>query len=1298
MSLLSTRALVLLTFLLHNFSAFSQDPDCPTPTFFKTIGAENQSEYATAITSSSDGNLFLAGRKGNRTFLQKTNLQGEVIWLRDFQLSPFEPIAPSQIFEDSEGMIVGCGTQNQFAGARRGFVFRYDPVANAFLWAHPMVSNNPTAGGILEKEPGGSFVYYQNPVFSDGETDMEITDLERATGNIIAAFASRYEHLSFDALSKMVIVNGSLYGAGWAAGRQGTTTDARRMLLARFDPVNGMPVWAQMSHVDTSVQADYFGRDLIVDGDVLVSAYVGNGDSGNPDIYELFLQKTDLDGNILWVRRYDFKAGILKLLTVPDGYVVYGQQNGNEHYVLKTNKNGIPIWGRKLVQGPASPIESNLFTPQQAVAVADSLYFTGISTTGLSDVFFWKMLADGTMADSCGFVQNIDIQSFEVLNPVQTLVDLQQLISPAVSLSATANWATSTMEEKLLCPDCTVPDPCPEDNDFIVELNSIQCSAGLVNLTFSICDLDGGTIPPLSITFYDANPYLGAADKLETYNYNSSNPDSCVTVQLVNLANAFGQNVLQNGVQIFAVVNDEGNTVTPFDPADFPLSSLEECDYLNNIDSIVVQLPGSPTLNIGPDQTICANESALLDAGPGFYRYQWSNGVTTQTNSISFGGTYRITVTDPCGFQQTDTINIQVKPLPFIQENGEFCPGKSVTIRGFTFNQAGTYQKIIPGANTDCDTSATFFISQLPYEERIEVINFCPFETVTINGMTYEDSGLVRDTVPSSTTCDTIVFYFLNQLPLPFRNFHFDLCPGDSVQFNGQVYYQPIDFTDTLFSTGFGCDTIAYVSIDVLPQASVSRTVQFCPGTSLVIAGQFYTVPGTYLINLPDTAGGCDTLATYTLEWLPAPAKEEIVQFCQGSSVTIGGQTYTQPGTVLQTIPGSGGGCDTLLTYILQWLPAPTRTETLEFCAGESFIFNGQTYTQPAVVTLLLPGAGNACDTLVTYQIQYLNPPASTLTLSCPNSTIVATNPGTGSVPVTYSLPTLTSDCVCPGNALVLTNGLPSGSLFPVGNTQVCYTAKDSCGSEKSCCFIVSVREELPCDTKTTGCIQYDLLSITANAKQERTYRIRVTNNCSSKLIYTAIQLPNGVTAVSPANLSTYTSPDGRNYAVRNPNYSPFYSIRFKTTTDSISNGASDVFEYTLPAQTLPTYINITSRLQTQSFYAAHLNTFNCPIGTTPSASRWELSETEAIRQSGILLFPNPTSGELFADLSRWQGADLNLQILDSRGARVQSLSMQGSSEAQAIPLASQLPSGLYFLEIVTASGEKEVARFVLER
>ncbi|MDO8366551.1 MAG: HYR domain-containing protein [Saprospiraceae bacterium] len=1246
----STRTVIVLALLLHNTLAFSQNPNCPTPTFFKTSGAGTHTEYGTVLTRSGDGNLYLAGRNSANTFIQKINLAGDVIWMREFRIGPFEPITPIQIFEDSEGMIVGCGTQTQFAGATRGFAFRYDPVQNLFLWAHPITSNNPMAAGILEKTPGGSYIYYENSVFFSGETDIEILDLERATGNIIPAFASRYEHISYDVLVKIVSVGGSLYGLGSVESRDSFDNAARRLMLARFDPVNGMPIWAQLSHDDTTAQTDFLARDLVADGDALIAAYVVDEDinddpSTQPNI--VHLQKTDLDGNILWIKRYELSTSILRVISVSDGYVLSGQRTFNSRYfVFKVNKDGDFVWGRNLDYGPASTPNTLSHGPDQSVAVADSLYFTGLATTGFGDVFLWKMLGDGTMTDSCGFVDTLPLQVTDIQNPIRTPINLQQLITTAVATNATAPWTTNTLSETLVCPDCTVPDPCPEDNDFVVDITNISCSGGFVNMTFSICDLDGGTLPDLDITFYDANPYTDAADQLGTYNYNSSNPDSCATVQLANLESQFGAGAVQNGFQIFAVVNDPGSTNTPFTVDDFPLSGIEECNYFNNLDSISVQLPAVPTLNLGVDQVICSNETATLDAGAGFFRYQWSNGATTQATTVNFGGQYRVTVTDHCGFRQNDTINIQVTPLTFIQESGFFCPGKSVTVHGFTFDQPGTFQRTIPGLNNDCDTSATFTIDVLPYEERIEVINFCPFETVTINGVVYEDSGLVRDTVPSTSTCDTIVFYFLNQQPLPFRTYLFEICPGDSVVFNGQVYFQPIGFTDTLYSTGIGCDTTAYVTIDYLPIPELLDTIQFCPG----------------------------------------------------ASVQIGGQFYNQPGDVSLTIPSLTGGCDTLLTYTLQFSSLPTKSETLEFCAGGSITLGGQTYSQPTTVTLTIAGAGNDCDTLVTYTLQYLTPPPSTLNVVCPTALTVVTTPGTGPTPVNYSLPLVTSDCICPGNALTLTNGPASGSIFAVGNTQVCYSAQDSCSSIANCCFTVTVREELPCDTKVSGCVQYDLLSITANSQQQRSYRIRVTNNCANKLIYTAIQLPNGLSAVSPASLSIYTSPNGRQYAVRNPNFSPFYSIRFKPTSDGIVNGQSDEFEYTLPAQANPTYINITSRLETQSFYAAHLNTFNCPIGITPTNNRNEAVPFIENVQTRMLLFPNPTSGELFADFSQWQGEDLNVQILDSRGMRAQSLRMNASSEAQAIPLSSQLPSGLYFLEIVTEHGEREVGSFVLER
>ena len=228
----------------------------------------------------------------------------------------------------------------------------------------------------------------------------------------------------------------------------------------------------------------------------------------------------------------------------------------------------------------------------------------------------------------------------------------------------------------------------------------------------------------------------------------------------------------------------------------------------------------------------------------------------------------------------------------------------------------------------------------------------------------------------------------------------------------------------------------------------------------------------------------------------------------------------------------------------------------------------------------------------------------------------------------------------------------------------------------------------------------YELLNITADAGQNKSYRIRVTNNCPEPLIYTAIQIPDGVTAMSPADNSLYEGPvSGQDYLVRNPNYSPFYSIRFKSTTDSIAFGESEIFRYKLPAQSNPTYINITAKLLYQKFYEAHLNTFNCPIGVTPPGERPVILRDfapEAVAE--IRLFPNPTSGVLFADLSDWKEQAVQIRVIDSRGQMVLQRSLSATDGAQMFELPSAMASGLYFFDMITENGEKVSTRFNLIR
>jgi hypothetical protein len=409
----------------------------------------------------------------------------------------------------------------------------------------------------------------------------------------------------------------------------------------------------------------------------------------------------------------------------------------------------------------------------------------------------------------------------------------------------------------------------------------------------------------------------------------------------------------------------------------------------------------------------------------------------------------------------------------------------------------------------------------------------------------------------------------------------------------------------------------------------------------------------------------------------------------------------TSTGTYSVTV---NDGCSepAQISMELEFLAPNTRTETILFCPGETILLDGTAYTDPRVVTLLLPSTTGDCDTLVTYNLQFSTPAPSNISINCPAPIIIAEPGDLNGTIVNYNQPNASSDCFCPGIAVKMTSGLASGSNFPAGTTSVCYTAKDSCGQTASCCFKVSIQEDEACDTKVNSCIKYELLSITEDSGKNRTYRIRVTNNCLNKLIYTAIQIPDGLVAMEPVNFSTYTATSGNTYLVRSPNFSPQYSIRYASLSDSIHNGESDIFKYTLPAQANVSYIHVISRLSPYVYLSAHLNTFYCPIGVTPSDNRPDQTSDPRNDHNDpndqILLFPNPSQGELFADFSAWQGQRLNVQVLDSRGQGVFFQSILAIDDAQALELPLELPGGLYFMEVLTESGGRMMGRFMIQK
>ncbi|TNE67233.1 MAG: HYR domain-containing protein [Bacteroidetes bacterium] len=523
-------------------------------------------------------------------------------------------------------------------------------------------------------------------------------------------------------------------------------------------------------------------------------------------------------------------------------------------------------------------------------------------------------------------------------------------------------------------------------------------------------------------------------------------------------------------------------------------------------------------------------------------------------------------------------------------------------------------------------------------------------------------------------------------------------CQGDSLVINGVVYTGPASLTDTIPGTGGDCDTVRTLILDLLPLPTLSDTILFCAGDAIPLNDSIYTTSGTAVDTLPGVNGGCDTIITYTLIMLPLPERSEQVDLCPDEQILIGGNLYGAPATVLDTVPGTGGGCDTILTYTLMLLERPLRTETILFCPGETVFVAGGQYTTPGMVLDTVP-ASAGCDTIVTYLMQYQTPAPSVVSIDCPSNIGMTVESGNPAI-VQYTLPQASSDCPCPGMELALMSGLPSGSGFPAGVTTVCYEARDSCGNSSDCCFQVTVTETNPCDVKTIGCMVYELLSITRDAGDNQTYRIRVTNNCSQEMVYVAFELPHGVTAMEPANNSIYISPEGWEYGVRNPNFSPMYSIRFASKVNGLANGTSDIFAFKLPAQSSPPYIQVVARLATQTYYEAYLNTFFCPVGMEPvqdpGADRQ--SPEPDTRNATVLVYPNPTRGTLFLDLRNWPDVPSQVRIMDSRGRLLVSRELAGEEDVRQLQLPDQLPEGLYFLDLQAADGLRRVVRFALQR
>ncbi|MDX1912247.1 MAG: HYR domain-containing protein [Saprospiraceae bacterium] len=363
--------------------------------------------------------------------------------------------------------------------------------------------------------------------------------------------------------------------------------------------------------------------------------------------------------------------------------------------------------------------------------------------------------------------------------------------------------------------------------------------------------------------------------------------------------------------------------------------------------------------------------------------------------------------------------------------------------------------------------------------------------------------------------------------------------------------------------------------------------------------------------------------------------------------------------------------------------PLPGLQIQYSLCPGETILLNGQEYAAPDTLITNVPGASGDCDTVVTYYLldETLGQ-SSQIQMQCPPDIVSVLVPGASSVSVDYTMPVATTDCTCGGLILENLSGGVSGSSFPLGSHPVCWQAEDACGNSSACCFTVTVEEEGGfCDSKTNTCLTWELLDRRRTTSDEVAYRIRITNQCSSKLKFAYMGTPSGILPLEPIHNSIYETSASREYLVRNPNFSPFYGLRFLTLTEGIHDGESDVFRMVLPIQTSPDYLHVAAKLDNGTYLEAHLNTFDCPIGDEKnSVERVAITLSDANR---ISLSPNP----LIA------GKPLQIEGVNLVSGRIKLFNTYGQEIFQGnvvqnlvLEDTSWLPAGLCFFQVFDES------------
>jgi hypothetical protein len=415
--------------------------------FAKTYGGAYL-DVAYSIQRTFDGGYIVAGATVSfgagwaDIFLIKTYANGNIQWAKTYGGTGDDVAYSVQQTSDGGYIVVGY-TESFGAGYRDIFLIKTDASGN-LQWAKTYGgTSRDEAFSVQQTSDGGYIVAGYTESFGAGGDIFFIK--KDANGNII--WAKTYRGTGWDwAFSVQQTSDGGYIVAG-ATDSFGAGDDD--IFLIKTD-ANGNIIWAK-TYWGTSGDGA-FSVQQTSDGGYIVAGYTGSFGAGYSDV---FLVKTDANGNIMWAKTYggtdlDWASSVQQ--TSDGGYILAGltdsfSAGGDNIFLIKTDTNGNIQWSK--TYGGTS--NDWAFSVQQT---SDGGYIvagrTGSFGAGYGDIFLIKTDANGNIG-SCSIVQNAS-PTVNTVSPTVT--------TPSLSVSSVSPTVYS-VSPTVTSPTFGVSEPCP---------------------------------------------------------------------------------------------------------------------------------------------------------------------------------------------------------------------------------------------------------------------------------------------------------------------------------------------------------------------------------------------------------------------------------------------------------------------------------------------------------------------------------------------------------------------------------------------------------------------------------------------------------------------------------------------------------------------------------------------------------------------------------------------------------------------------------------------------------------------